>query len=126
MITYILPYFEKGNISHRNWISNCLQNYEKLLGDIKKYNLVGFEDWGDVYITSIDNGGIRIHHRDDDENIMLFTFIKHIFREDKLFDVFSSDIQTIENKVFGNKYSIIINDLKPQELKDLLFKIYGY
>lgn len=108
----------RANSEHH---SKCCDLYDKLLGDIKKYKLHPILDWGETYITGFNKYPIRINHSDDKENIMIFHLRMSISKEDKLNEILNEYV--LEDEFYN---CIYINNLTPNELKNVLYKIFNY
>lgn len=110
----------KGNFKHYN---ECVEKYQLLLGDISRYNLTAFLDYGDTYIVRKPECTRKITIQDEhnEEHIMLFRFRCIIEKDDNLNSVFSENIIERESDNI-----ILIEKLTPNELKSILVKIFGY
>lgn len=105
----------EGEIKYQRY---CYDSYNKLLGDIKKYGLYPICDWGDIYITDLNN--TRISHIDDEENIMLFNLTKGIGKKcDNML------VQNVFTEAFYGKV-VRYEKLTAKELKEKLFELYGF
>jgi len=116
------PFLSRRIEEHKHY-SKCCDLYNKLLGNIKKYNLHPILDWGETYITGFDVNSIRIYHYylENNENDIMFQLMMKILKEDKLNEILKEYVTDDE---FYNRINII--DLTPNELKNILFKIFGY